>query len=103
MRSVEDVVGLILQRFRKLRVSQVPGYNSFGYVKETDSAVIVSREKGQDTRIPFLKLGTAVSAVRQDSSVYDEGPSRLRAYGITHINSPVWSLLHLLTKGEILE
>jgi len=102
MQSVEDVVKLILGRFRSRRVSQVPGYNSFGYVGETEKAVIVSRENGKDTRVPIAKLEIGVSAVRHDPGVYDGGPSRLREYEITHVTSPVWSLLHLATKSEIL-
>lgn len=101
MRSDRDIVQLILQRFRTQRVSQVPGYNSFRYVRETESAVVVGRERGKDTRIPFAKLEAGVCAVRRDPQTYDQGPSRLRDHGITHITSPIWSLLHLVAMSEI--
>jgi len=101
MRSDRDIVQLILQRFRTQGVSQVPGYNRFPYISETDTAVVVGRERGKDTRIPFAKLEAGVSAVRRDPQTYDGGPGRLRDHGITHINSPVWSLLHLVTLSEI--
>lgn len=99
--------GLTAHRLGEWQALSIPrrirlGNYSFGYVGETDGAVIVSRENGKDTRIPIAKLETGVSAVRQDPQIYDEGPSWLRDYGITHINSPVWSLLHLVTKSEIL-
>jgi len=102
VQSAEDVVKLILERFRSRRVSQVPGYNSFGYVGETERAVIVSRENGKDTRVPIARLEIGVSAVRHDPGVYDGGPRRLRDYEIRYVTSPVWSLLHLVTKGAIL-
>lgn len=102
MRSDQEVVQLFLQRFRAQQISQVPGYNRFGYVGETPSAVIVSRERGENTRIPFAKLEAGAAAVRTEPTVYEEGPSRLRSHGITHINSPVWSLLHLIDRDEIL-
>ena len=31
---------------------------------------------------------------------YDKGPDALRDLGITHINSPIHSLLHLLSREE---
>lgn len=103
MRSTQEVAELIMRRFKAQGRSHVPGYNSFGFVQQTDRAVIVSREAGQDTRIPVSKIEQAVSAVRSDPAVYDAGPSRLREHGITHINSVLWSLLHLVSKSEIFE
>lgn len=102
----ESMVGPIqgiIRRFKEQGYCQVPGYNRFGYVGEASGAVVVSRERGQDARIPFRKLEQAVQAVRSDPTVYDRGPSALREYGITHISSPIWSLLHLLRKRELLQ
>jgi len=103
MKSSTELVQEIIKRFREIRNSQVQGYYSFGYIRETKNAVIVSRETGQGTRIPFSKIETAIDAVRSDDSVYSEGPSALRRYGITHVNSPTWSLLHMLSLEEILK
>jgi TDG/mug DNA glycosylase family protein len=101
MRPVDEVVKEIVQRFKQRGVAQVPGYNAFGYVRETANAVIVSREAGKDTTIPFSKIATGVEAVRIDSSVYGGGPSTLRKHGMTHVNSPVWALLHMLSLEEL--
>ncbi|MEK7775315.1 MAG: hypothetical protein AAB305_05475 [Candidatus Zixiibacteriota bacterium] len=62
---------------------------------------MISRERGKDTRIPFHKIADAIVAVRKDHKVYSEGPSRLRKHGLTHITSPLWALLHLLTLEEL--
>jgi len=79
---------------------QVSGYNRFGYIGETPKAFVISRETGKDTRIPFSKLLEGIEAVQDDINIYDGGPGKLRAYGITHINSPIWALLHLARKSD---
>ncbi len=91
----------IVNRFQSREYAQVPGYNRFGYVERSNSYVLVSRESGKDTKIPFTKIAEAIAAVRRDPKVYSEGPSRLRQHGITHITSPLWALLHLLTLEEL--
>jgi hypothetical protein len=91
----------ILHSLERHQFAQVAGYNKFGFVKRGESHVVVSRENGKDTRIPFSKIAESVSAVRRDPKVYSEGPSRLRQHGITHITSPLWALLHLLTLEEL--
>jgi len=88
----------IIKEFRDKQIAQVSSYKSFGYVGETEKAVIVSREKGLDTRVPFDKLLTGIEAFMSDPDLYDQGPTELRSFGITHVTSPVWSLLHLLPK-----
>ena len=103
VRSNKDLAKLIVRRFKEKGWSRVPGYNRFGYLSETASAVIVDRESGKNTRIPIKKIEQGISAVRTDSTVYDGGPSKLRQHGITHIGSVVWSLLHLATRAEIYE
>lgn len=100
MSSTSDILTKILNEFRTRGFSQVQNYNRFGYIRETGSAVIVSRETGKDTNIPFSKIEQGIDAVKDDPSVYNGGPSKLRAYGITHINSPIWSLLHLVSLSE---
>lgn len=103
MKQASEVVKLILQRFKSNGYSQVPGYKKFGFIGITAKVVTVSREAGEDTRIPFTKLEATVQAARKDPLVYDAGPGRLREHGITHINSPLWSLLHMVSKQEIAE
>lgn len=94
------LLGKILQRFFNKKTSQVIGYNSFGYISETASTVSVTRETGNDTSIPFAKILVGIEAYQQNQDLYDDGPNALREFGITHINSPIWSLLHLLKKDE---
>jgi hypothetical protein len=88
----------ILKQFQDKGYSQVEGYNSFGYVKETPNAVHVSRENGKDTPIPLAKLILGIEAYKSDFELYEKGPSSLRGFGITHVTSPIWSLLHLVDK-----
>ena len=102
MKQVDCVVDEIIRRFRFRGHSCVEGYNKFGYVRDAGRSVVVSRETGKNTVIPFKKLCMAVEAMRIDHNLYHMGPTGLRKYGITHINSPVWSLLHLLTIEELI-
>lgn len=90
------LLGKILQRFSDKKIAQVEGYNSFGYIRETDNAVFVTREAGNDTLIPFENILKVIEAYKLKPNLYQEGPSALRDYGITHVTSPVWALLHLL-------
>lgn len=92
------LVGKILQRFKDKGIAKVDGYSSFGYLRETPNSVIVSREKGMDTIVPFEKIKIGVEAFQSDLDLYASGPSKLRKFGITHVTSPVWSMLHLLEK-----
>ena len=105
-KPVDAVVAEIVRRFKSRGYSQVENckrhYNKFGYLRETAGSVYVSREKGQDTPIPFSKISIAIEAVRKDREVYSAGPTSLRKHGITHITSPIWSLLHMLTLEELI-
>lgn len=87
----------ILKTFREKRIAQVEGYTSFGYIRETGNAVWITREKGQDTPVPYSKILMGIDAYKAEPELYNEGPGKLRAHGITHVNSPVWALLHLIS------
>ena len=100
MRTIEEVRNELLQKFEDTGVAQVEGYNSFGFIRRTDNGFYISREAGEDTYIPNKKLDQAIDAVRQDPSVYSGGPSKLRFFGITHVNSPLWAVLHLIPLNE---
>ncbi len=100
-KAIDGVVGEIVRRFKFRGYSQVSGYKRFGYIRETPNSVIISRENGKDTTIPFKKLYLAVEAIRKDKGIYSGGPQSLREHGITHVNSPVWSLLHMLSLEEL--
>jgi len=99
--QTSQIIRQIVKRFQQQGYAQVPGYNRFDYVGKGESYVIISRENGNDTKIPFSKLAESIEAVRKDFRVYSEGPSKLRQYGITHITSPLWALLHLCTLEEL--
>jgi hypothetical protein len=90
------LLGKILQRFYDLKTAQVEGYNEFNYIKETDNAVYVTRENGKDTSISFDKILLGIEAYKSNPKLYLEGPVALRNFNITHVTSPIWSLLHLL-------
>ena len=90
----------MLEVFRSNGFAQVKGYNRFGYLRETDTAVFVSRETGKDTRVPFDKILLGIEALQDDSNVYSAGPGSLRKYEITRITSPIWAMLHLLPLSE---
>ena len=90
----------MLEVFRSNGFAQVKGYNRFGYLRETDTAVFVSRETGKDTRVPFDKVLLGIEALQDDSNIYSAGPGSLRNYDITHQNSPIWAMLHLLPLSE---
>ena len=90
-----------IQREIKVRGNvQVPDHKKFGYVRETPSAIVVSREDGLDTPVYLTDILTGIEAAKSDSNVYDGGPDTLREHGITHVNSPVWALLHLVPKED---
>jgi len=95
-----DHLEKILLQFRSKKVAQVKGYKSFGYIRETKSAVYVTREDGEDTPIPFKKILVGVEAYKNNPDLYDDGPTELRQFGITHVTSPIWSILHLLSKKD---
>jgi hypothetical protein len=94
---------MLLQRFSDIGKAQVKGYKSFAYIRETDNMVIIQRENGNEARVPIKTINKAIEAVRNDQDVYNHGPSALRAYGITHVTSPVWAILHLATLRELCE
>jgi len=96
------LVGKILQRFEDQGYVQVKGYYRFHRVRETGSSVIVRRQEGTDAVIPFSKIIQGIEFYQENSSWYDSGPSSLREAHILHVTSPVFALLHLLTKEAYL-
>ncbi|MBP6304270.1 MAG: hypothetical protein KBB37_03160 [Bacteroidia bacterium] len=94
------LLGKILQRLKDNGKAQVEGYNSFGYIRETENAVWVTRETGDNTPVPFDKILKGISAYQSNSILYNQGPTALREFGITHVTSPIFALLHLLEKED---
>jgi len=94
------LLGKILQRFFDTKIAKVEGYNSFGYIKETNNSVFVTREAGVDTPIPFNKLIIGIEAYQSNPNLFDSNPTALREFGITHVTSPIFALLHLLSKED---
>ena len=103
MKDSNSIASELIRRLEARKFAQVDGYNKFGFVKKTSTYVVVSREAGQDTKIPGAKLAEAVEAVRCDHNVYSGGPSKLQKKGLTYISSPLWSILHLMTLAELIE
>ncbi len=94
------LLGKILQRFKDRTVAKVEGYKSFVYIRETENSIFVGRENSKDARIPFEKILTGIDAYKADTGLYKSNPTALRKFGITHITSPVFALLHLLDEEE---
>ncbi|MEP2025406.1 hypothetical protein [Reichenbachiella sp.] len=100
MQDPKILLGKVLQRFKDQENATSTTGKLFGYIRETDNSVLITREDGNDTSIPFSKLLKSIELYHKYPSLYTEGPSRLGDYGITHIYSPIWALLHLLNKEE---
>lgn len=96
--NTEEILKEILVRLKEQGYCQVSGYKSFGFVKENPKSVVVSREAGKDTPVPFAKLKRCIEVYKANIDEYNAGPTALRKYGITHINSPLFSLLHIVDK-----
>lgn len=80
------------------RRGEFPGRSEavFRFEGSTASAVLVSRRNGNMVRVPRATLAMVAGAYASDPFAYARGPGSLRVYGVTHINSPVWALVHLL-------
>ncbi len=94
------LLGKILQRFKDSGCASAEGLNSFGYIRETENSIFVTRENGEDTPIPFNKIIAGIDGIKAHPELYDKGPGELREIGITYVNSPVFALLRLLDKNE---
>jgi len=96
------LLGRILQRFIDEKAARVPGYQSFGFLRLRTESVLVTRERGKDTPVPFSAILTGINAYQQNAELYQQGPSALRAFGISHVTSPVFALLQLLEQKDYL-
>lgn len=94
------ICGRALQEFICKGYAQVDGYYKFTYISHNSTSVTIGRETGKDTTISFNKLIKVIEGYQSNIEDYNEGPSKTRDYGLTHVNSPVWSILHLLPKEE---
>ena len=94
------ILGRILQRLIDTKKAQADGFKSFKLVHYNKSSIIILREKGTEAVIPFKKLLVGIEAFQSDPSLYDRGPSSLRPFGLTHITSPIYALLHLLNRED---
>jgi len=93
----------ILLKLKKQGYTQYENYNKFEYEEETTVAIFLKREKGTEVRISKEDLKLVIKEFIKDPKLYFGGPSSLRDLGITHVNSPVHSLLHLLPKSSYYE
>lgn len=90
------LLGRILQRFEDRGVAGDGKLNSFKYIRETESSVIVQREKRTQAVVPHKKILYAIEYYKRNQSAYSKGPAELRKAGITHVTSPIYALIHLL-------
>lgn len=94
------LLGKILQRFFDKKIAKVEGFYSFGYIRETNNSVYVTRQTGEDTPIPFNKIIVGIVAYQSNPELYETNPTALREFGITRVTSPIFALLHLLSKED---
>jgi hypothetical protein len=94
------ILGRIIQRLLDQGHAQADGLNYFGFVKLTDSSIIVSREAGKDSVVPFIKILIAIDAYKTNNTLYSSGPAALRKFDIKFITSPIYALLHLLEEKD---
>lgn len=92
------LLGKILQRFEDKGYVKIADYNWFGRVKEGASHLEVLRENKNTARIDFKRMIITIESYQSNSEAYNEGPRSLRRAGLTHVISPIYSLLHLLCK-----
>jgi hypothetical protein len=94
------LLGKILQRFKDNKIARVEGYFEFGYIRETEKTVYVTREKGKDTPIPFKKILEGIEVYKSNPELYNSNPTSLRAYNLKFTTSPIFALLHLLNEND---
>lgn len=94
----EALLQQLLLKFEKAGFSKYKQYNRFEYVDRSASAVTIRRQKGTTAAVPYKKLLYAISLYHEDPALYDAGPGRLHKAGISHVSSPVHSILHLAEK-----
>lgn len=82
-----------------MQIAQVEGYNSFGFIKLNKTSVIVSRESGKDTIVPFAKIIAGIETYQETPELYGGGPTLLRTFGITHVTSPVFCVVTSIDDG----
>jgi hypothetical protein len=93
------ILGRLVQRIIDQGYAQVNGYNRFEYFKHNESSITILRENGQEALIPFKKLLIGIEGYQSSPSDYNTGPTALRKYGLTHITSPIFAILHLLDQS----
>jgi hypothetical protein len=94
------LLGKILQRFKDNKIARVEGYFEFSYIRETENALLVTREKGNDTPIPFKKILEGIDAFKSNPELYNSNPTALRAFNLKFTTSPIFALLHLLNEND---
>jgi hypothetical protein len=100
-RPISEVIAIMVERFKREKSAQ-GAKARFQYVTDSPKEVMVRRQNGNDVPVPLARLGKAIEAARNDSSVYTSGPARLRRHGVAGINSVIYAMLHLVTYDELI-
>lgn len=74
----------------------------FKYAGKSDRSIKLVRQTGLSWIIKDNEVKIAVEAVREDFSIYDDGPSTLRPYIGRPIHSPLWAMLRLVPLDQLL-
>ena len=93
----------LAERFSKRRSAQGkrPGI-IFEYLRTKGDKVFLLRPVGTESFVTLSEIAQAVEAVRQDPTIYENGPTGLRPYIARRVYSPLWAILHLATMDELL-
>lgn len=93
------ILGRLLQRIIDQGYAQVKGYNRFEYIRHANKSITILRENGNEALVPFQKLLIGIQGYQNTPSDYHLSPTTLRSYGLTHITSPIFAILHLLDQS----
>lgn len=101
MRESIIIVDMIISKLMECGGAQ-SAKSYFQYAGKSDNAVQILRQTGLSWVIKDYEVKKAVEAVREDFSIYINGPSKLRPYIGRPIHSPLWAMLRLVPLDEII-
>lgn len=77
--------------------------NDFLLKEVQKNKIVLVRANGKDVDIPLSTLKKAIQVCVNDTEFYNGGLNAIEEIGITHIQSPVWALIHLVEKREYMK
>lgn len=96
----EILLGRILQKMITNGYCQMEGYNRYAYLSHSSNSLVIGRKDGMDTTIPYSKILLAIQNYQLNPDDFEGNTTTIKNYGISHIYSPIFSLLHMLNKED---